>query len=145
MLALFPGLPRFSRSSASVYYTERKPKNKKRGRPGNEANIMPWFTVQIPLLNSKCATVMRCEVATEIHVSLLKLLEFHTQGSRLAISGWFCTVWLIAAHLDTCSTIWLIAAHLDNCSTIWFIAVHLVKCTILLIAAPFGKLNCSTL
>ena len=32
-----PDLPRFSRSSASVYYTERKPKNKKRGRPGNEA------------------------------------------------------------------------------------------------------------
>ena len=30
-------LPRFSHSSASVYYTERKPKNKKRGRPGNEA------------------------------------------------------------------------------------------------------------
>ena len=32
------GVPRFSRSSASVYYTERKP-NKKRGRPGNEANL----------------------------------------------------------------------------------------------------------
>ena len=32
-----PGLPRFSCSSASVYYTERKSKNKKRGRPGNEA------------------------------------------------------------------------------------------------------------
>ena len=27
----------FSHSSASVYYTEHKPKNKKRGRPGNEA------------------------------------------------------------------------------------------------------------
>ena len=26
------------RSSASVYYTERKPKNKKRGRPGNKAS-----------------------------------------------------------------------------------------------------------
>ena len=45
-----PGLPRFlffgllihggsgrARSSASVYYTERRPKNKKQGRPGNEA------------------------------------------------------------------------------------------------------------
>ena len=32
---------RFSRSSASVYYTERKPKNKKRGRPGNEATVFP--------------------------------------------------------------------------------------------------------
>ena len=30
--------PVFSRSSASVYYTECKPKNKKRGRPGNEAS-----------------------------------------------------------------------------------------------------------
>ena len=36
---MFPGLPRFSRSSASVYYTEWKPKNKKWGRPGNEASI----------------------------------------------------------------------------------------------------------
>ena len=38
---MFPGLPRFLRSSASVYYTEHKPKNKKRGRPGNEANSSP--------------------------------------------------------------------------------------------------------
>ena len=30
---MFPGLPRFSRSSTSVYYTERKPKNKKTGEP----------------------------------------------------------------------------------------------------------------
>ena len=43
-VASFPGLPRFcslvcvSRSSASVYYTECKLKNKKRGRPGNEAS-----------------------------------------------------------------------------------------------------------
>ena len=34
---VFPRPSPFSRSSASVYYTERKPKNKKRGRPGNEA------------------------------------------------------------------------------------------------------------
>jgi len=40
-----PGLPRFSRSSASVYYTERKPKNKKRGRPGNEARSPVLFEV----------------------------------------------------------------------------------------------------
>ena len=39
-----PGLPRFSRSSASVYYTERKPKNKKWGRPGNEAIVMRHST-----------------------------------------------------------------------------------------------------
>ena len=40
-LALFPGLPRFFalQFSASMYYTERKPKNKKRGRPGNEASV----------------------------------------------------------------------------------------------------------
>jgi len=29
--------------TASVYYTERKPKNKKRGRPGNEANMTVSF------------------------------------------------------------------------------------------------------
>ena len=29
----------FFASSASVYYIERKPKNEKRGRPGNEASI----------------------------------------------------------------------------------------------------------
>ena len=34
-----PGLPRFSCSSASVYYTEHKPKNTKRGKPGNEATV----------------------------------------------------------------------------------------------------------
>ena len=34
------GVPRPSPffCATSVYYTERKPKNKKRGRPGNEAN-----------------------------------------------------------------------------------------------------------
>ena len=46
-LASFPGLPRFrsteaeERSSASMYYTERKPKTKKRGRPRNEASFAP--------------------------------------------------------------------------------------------------------
>ena len=28
--------------ATSVYYTEQKPKNKKRGRPGNEAISKPW-------------------------------------------------------------------------------------------------------
>ena len=31
--------PVFLRSSTSVYYTERKPKNKNRGRPVNEASV----------------------------------------------------------------------------------------------------------
>ena len=43
-----PGLPRFSCSSASVYYTERKLKNKKWGRPGNEASYGVYHTT-IPL------------------------------------------------------------------------------------------------
>ena len=43
-----PGLPRFSRSSTSVYYTERKPKNKKRGRPGNEATFVCHQNVAEP-------------------------------------------------------------------------------------------------
>ena len=60
MLASFPGLPHFLffglRSvkyteaeelffavfDASVDYTERKPKNKKRGRPGNATSNMLW-------------------------------------------------------------------------------------------------------
>ena len=35
------GLPCFHRSSASVSYTERNPKNKKWGRPGSKATIIP--------------------------------------------------------------------------------------------------------
>jgi len=46
-----PGLPRFSRSSTSVYYTERKPKNKKRGRPGNKA-------MKGPLASTRTTTVI---------------------------------------------------------------------------------------
>ena len=66
-LASFPGLPCFcssvciqyntrkrkstkTGSSASVYYTERKPKNKKRGRPGNEATLYLHLTFLL-LLN----------------------------------------------------------------------------------------------
>ena len=33
----------FSYSSASVYYTERKSKNKKRGRPGNKGSVVLGF------------------------------------------------------------------------------------------------------
>ena len=40
---MFPGLPCFFlRSSASVYYTECKPKNKKQGRPRNEGRVWAW-------------------------------------------------------------------------------------------------------
>ena len=38
-VASFPGLPRFLFFSFRSEYTERKPKNKKRGRPGNEAGF----------------------------------------------------------------------------------------------------------
>ena len=44
------GLPRFSHSSAPVYYTESKPKNKKRGRPGNEASTNLDNTVRTSVL-----------------------------------------------------------------------------------------------
>ena len=47
------GVPRpslFFAPSASVYYTERKPKNKKRGRPGNEATSIPRFHPALLLL-----------------------------------------------------------------------------------------------
>ena len=48
-----PGLPHFLRCSASVYYTERKPKSTKGGRPGNEAknvyqvSVLFYYTVYI--------------------------------------------------------------------------------------------------
>ena len=43
--------PVFRRSSASMYYTERKPKNKKRGRPGNEAGLFNLsFACQIQIV-----------------------------------------------------------------------------------------------
>ena len=55
-LASFPGLPCFLFfgshsvvSSASVYYTKRKLKNKKWGRPGNEAR---WDGTAVKLVSS---------------------------------------------------------------------------------------------
>ena len=52
VVAPFPGLPRFlffglrkQKSTASMYHTERKPKNKKRGRPGNEATYVAYMTL----------------------------------------------------------------------------------------------------
>ena len=50
---MFPGLPRFSLSSASVYYTERKLKNIKWGRPGNEANWVYncFISISLQLFN----------------------------------------------------------------------------------------------
>ena len=67
LLVLFPGLPRFflffglrkyteaeERSSASVYYTECKPKNKKWGRPGNEARFLVYQT-RVVCLTDQCS------------------------------------------------------------------------------------------
>ena len=70
LVASFPGLPRFrssvcvqyntwkqKRSSASVYYTECKPKNKKkRGRPGNEASILACCACMLVC----CACMIHC-------------------------------------------------------------------------------------
>ena len=57
-----PGLPRLSRSSASMYYTERKPKNKKRGRPGNKAIKWGFRTIKAPgekLVQHWCLFIIR--------------------------------------------------------------------------------------
>ena len=43
----------------SVYYTERKPKNKKRGRPGNEASKMAGLKKFASYVKQLCAT---CQV-----------------------------------------------------------------------------------
>ena len=54
-LASFPGLPHFLCfglhlcSFASVYYTEHTPKNKKQGRPGNEARLGHSFELTVTL------------------------------------------------------------------------------------------------
>ena len=42
-----PGLPCFWHSSASMYYTECKPMNKKRGRPGNKATAKPCIILPV--------------------------------------------------------------------------------------------------
>ena len=52
---VFPGLPCFRRSSTSVSYTERNPKNKKRGRPGTKATIVAWKSLRLRL----CASHLR--------------------------------------------------------------------------------------
>ena len=44
----------FSRSSASVYYPEHKPKNKKTGRPGNEASC------HVHVLLTRASRFWRC-------------------------------------------------------------------------------------
>ena len=63
-LASFPGLPCFLFfglcsvvSSASVYYTEHKPKNKKWGKPGNEAR---WDDIAVKLVSFLIACGSRC-------------------------------------------------------------------------------------
>ena len=99
---LFPGLPRFSRSSASVYYTERKLKNKKRGRPGNEAKWYPgWQLIFLQtclrevlnkIIGSNCVTDFRMtdhtvqsDVTFTATSLVLRTWEWRSQ------SGWECT------------------------------------------------------
>jgi len=59
-MLVFPVLPRFSRSSTSVYYTERKPKNKKRGRPGNEDMLCPHVLKIFLHVVHACYVFMLC-------------------------------------------------------------------------------------
>ena len=73
---MFPGLPRFSRSSASVYYTERKPKNKKRGRPGNDAN--PW----VQRLFQKSCNYCPSKI---FHAQLFHTFSLLCTGSQLTV------------------------------------------------------------
>ena len=56
-----PGLPCFSRSSTSVYYTERKLKNKIQGRPGNEA----IFHVHTETHNEQHQTLPSCDTESD--------------------------------------------------------------------------------
>ena len=50
LFASFPGQPHFHtrmRKSAFVYYFQCKPRNRKRGRPGNEASILSHSVMKI--------------------------------------------------------------------------------------------------
>ena len=86
-----PGLPRFSHSSASVYYTERKPKSTKRGRPGNEAknvyqvSVLFYYTVYII---HHCGCCSLGKVTTELQILDLSchVYEGHT-NQNAAPSG----------------------------------------------------------
>ena len=50
-------------SSASVYYTERKLKNKKRGRPGNEATY-----IQHPMYMTPVTLTMKLKVKSDFRL-----------------------------------------------------------------------------
>ena len=78
------GIPRpscFLHSSASVYYPEHKPKNKKRGRPGNEATQDTLgfhgncqnFTATI---NMRVSTVCTCNRTFDKHQSCSSYKEW---------------------------------------------------------------------
>ena len=54
----------FTVSSTSVYYTERKLKNKKRGRPGNETMIATCFRFLINLFTNFSARA--CNMFTHL-------------------------------------------------------------------------------
>ena len=73
-----PGLPRFPRSSTSMYYTEHKPKNKKRGRPGNEAiscNLIFLHALQFSL---ETAAIRCAFFQPKIQFSRVRVLLRHS-------------------------------------------------------------------
>ena len=84
ILASFPGLPgffvlRFAFSiirSASVYYTECKPKNKKRGRPGNEATTIP------PQRRKLCACACFLRVNNDITIDQMAVVAHGHRGVK---------------------------------------------------------------
>ena len=66
ILASFPGLTEAEErkiSSASMYYTERKSKNKKRGRPGNEATY-----IQHPMYMTPVTLTLKLKVKSDFRL-----------------------------------------------------------------------------
>ena len=71
-------LPRFSCSSASMYYTEWKPKNKKRGRPGNKASCL---VVVAQCQHTGCTH----QVSWVRFQAIFSLFYFPSQTSKLSL------------------------------------------------------------
>ena len=72
-----PGLPRFSRSPASVYYIERKPKNKKRGRPGNEAKFNHCDLFSFPKASESELHLFRLLAHAVHHLPTIVYIDIH--------------------------------------------------------------------
>ena len=98
-----PGLPHFSHPSASVYYTERKPKNTKRGRPGNEARLLHckyYYQLHVYCCFSRSSTDLDVQEPTNIQRVLLDAVK---RGNVVKVSSVIVCISQFNSHF-TCKT-----------------------------------------